>query len=370
MAAGIASGTQAAIASDQNAANLKAVKQTNEANREMNDATNEMNYRIAQETNAANASQAQLAYERSMPQNQLRNLMAAGMSKPAALASLAGGGTYTAPTMVGSTAQASRDEAPHFDYSQFGEIAERIANLPSSVKQMQMVDAQIDNLKQEARLKENADRRAAAEEQRRIEIHDLDVWQRKYGKTITEELDYWTSRLASEGVDKNIDPATIKTEHDLVKAFNLKDDSRYMNLPAKSRQDLLHGYHQQADQLRQHQDSQDRHQAAQDSHYISVQTLNELKAKFNQWKSEQNARDKETRERELVASVNNVMHEMNLTKAELKRDFEIEYDKNGKPRVTPHKGIQGIAKEFWETIGAVIGVEYVGDILAKILTLK
>ena len=105
----------------QNVYNTRQIKETNEANKE-----------LVSMQNASAKEESELAYKRSLPQNQVANLMSAGMSRAGAINTLNGGGSYQpAPVAV------SENEAPQIDLSQAINAVQASAQIAQQSKQLE-----------------------------------------------------------------------------------------------------------------------------------------------------------------------------------------------------------------------------------------
>ena len=216
--------------------------------------TNRTNLQIARETNQANAEQANLAYMRSLPANQVSNLMAAGMSKPAAIASLSGGGTYSAPVM-----QAGHVDVPQLDMSA---ALERLQNMPSNVEQRKLIQAQRNDLEVSTRLKENQDKRAA-------ELHEYEIWQRMYGKESTQKLDSATNTILNALLDSGKDASSFKSFEDMLRGLGLQNDKSVRNLPSVARSQVYSSVRDRFAESREQREQTNRDEASRDAHDLA-----------------------------------------------------------------------------------------------------
>lgn len=246
-----------------NDANLQAVRETNQANTANVKATNEANLEQVRLTNAANAEQANLAYQRSLPVNQVRDLMDAGMSKAGALTKLAGGGVYTPPALQAGTSQVATEQTPHFDYSGIAKAAERIANIPANAVQLEYNKEQLNALRNELQMKRDAESRAQQK-------HEYDMWKEKYGKEAATILDAVSSRVSDLLLQSGKEISDFKSFESLIRGLNLQDDKDIKRLPHIARTQLYESVSQKfADErARQQQDNQNR--ASYDAHQLSI----------------------------------------------------------------------------------------------------
>ena len=110
----------------QNYFNTRQMREQNKANRE-----------LVEMQNQAAKEESELAYKRSLPQNQVANMMSAGMSRAGAINALSGGGSYQ-PAPVA----ASQDEAPQIDLSQAVNAIQASAQLQEQKRQFNMQHAE------------------------------------------------------------------------------------------------------------------------------------------------------------------------------------------------------------------------------------
>lgn len=200
---------------------------TNKSNEKSVEETNQANLEAVERTNTANAEQAELAYQRSKPETQVFNMMQAGMSKPAALNALTGGGTYTAPVM-----QSAQAIPKQFDYSKIGEAFERLENIPGNVQQRELVDEQINALRQETEIK-----RLQAEMDMQERAHDLYV--KQYGQKNLESMDRLRSKAMELAREKDIDLRTLQSEDDLVKMLGLAETDEWKDASQVARDNIF-----------------------------------------------------------------------------------------------------------------------------------
>lgn len=224
---------------------------TNTKNAESVDATNQANIEQVKLTNQANAEQANLAYKRSLPAQQISDMMSAGISKSAAIQRITGGGTYSMPTM-----QAASVQPKHFDYSGIGDAMERLSGIPSSVQQFNLQREQLNSLRTEIQLKKDANRRE--EEQ-----HQFDMWQKHYGKDAALAIDDLSNRIAQKAADKGINLDSIDTIDKLVTTFDLQNDKVWRDMPNLARSQVVEAVHRQAEENRSRRSSQDSHDLAE-----------------------------------------------------------------------------------------------------------
>lgn len=234
------------------------------------ESTNATNLQSVQETNQSNVEQSELAYRRSLPTAQVRNLMAAGMSRAGALSMLTGGGSYTAPVLQSASA-----DAPQVDYSPIASSIDRLNNIPTNVEQMDLVNLQKKALEQDTINKQAAEVRAQ-------EQHEFDMWQKLYGKNATIQIDTLASDIVSQSADKGISLDGIDSIDKLVKSFDLKNNKTWRNMPAYARNQVLDSVRTQAAENRAIQAQNDSHRAANDAHDIAelAKSLERIKVKY------------------------------------------------------------------------------------------
>lgn len=260
---------QAAIASDQNKTNLQLTRETNAANLQQ-----------VRETNAANAEQAELAYQRSKPINQVAQMMQAGLSKPAALAALSGGGSYSAPVM-----QAGSATAPQVDYSQMIGALERANNIPANVQQFELQNQQIQSVKDEMIRKQemhDAQLRAINE---RLERERDEEYRKKYGQNQVEMTDKLASLIIEKAASKGLDYSSYTDEAQLVKDLDLNNERLWRTAPDVARQRVRETLITRANELRANEANERSRIASDDAHRMAI--LNQMLAK-----SELNEREK------------------------------------------------------------------------------
>lgn len=347
----------------QNVANSKSVESTNEAN-----------LQAVRETNASNVEQANLAYQRSLPINQIKGLMDAGMSRAGALNKLTGGGTYTAPVL-----QSSHGDSPQMDFSSIANSIERLTGVPSNVEQHKMMQLQRDSLEQEIRLRD-------LDEQRKQEQHQYDMWLKTYGKKSTEMIDALSSKIVSIAADKGINLADIDSVDKLVKAFDLGNDEIWLNMPAQARWQVLEAVRLQAAENRANQSAIDSHNAAiderrsaEDTHKFSQKQLERLRLEIEDFTAAKTAREKEYAARRVKAQLEQdaSVFELGMSLGQSLRVFEHDKDGNivfgedGYPQfkegLEEHNKDWSKVRNFWQAMFEVFPVTMIGTILKGIL---
>lgn len=240
------------------------VADTNQANRDIATETNETNLQAVRETNAANVEQANLAYRRSLPINQVADLMQAGFSKHGALNKLAGGGVYSAPALQSATAQtgAPMQTNPN-NVGAFSEIFQRLGNMPADFTQQKLVETQIQQAQEELNIKR-------AEEKRVAELHQYNVWREKYGKDTALMLDNVSSDIVQKLLDSNKTPDDFKSFDSMVHSIGADLSDGYKNLPHLARIELEQGFNDKFANARAEREQANRDDAARDSHEINL----------------------------------------------------------------------------------------------------
>lgn len=133
--------------------------------------TNKKNEQLARQQNAFQRQENELAYQRAKPQNQVSQMMQAGMSKAGALNAINGGATYQPAPISSATAQ-----APQIDLTS---AFDGLLQIGENAKQRKM---------QEDMLQKNIDAAVAAqqkqfEENERQRKHDLEMQSREHTNT-------------------------------------------------------------------------------------------------------------------------------------------------------------------------------------------
>ncbi len=193
--------------------------------------TNEANLAAVDKTNQANAEQAELAYKRSLPTRQVANMMAAGMSKSAALQSLAGGGSYSAPVM-----QSAQMQSPNLD---FAALAERIGGIPSNAQQSAMIKQQLESMRLDNDIKREQLELAKAQAAREATIQTGDFEARQYDRETAKQTDALRAIINRRAAEFKINLNDIKSEQELIDKLKLNDVAEWTNARASSRDNVL-----------------------------------------------------------------------------------------------------------------------------------
>ena len=341
--------------------------------------TNAMNLKIARETNQSNVEQANLAYARSLPFNQVKNLTDAGMSRAAALQSLSGGGTYSAPTL-----SSARMDAPQMNLQGVMSAIERLGDIPSNVTQQEINKQTLEGLRIENENK-------IAEEKRKQELHDFNIWKFKYDKNTAEMLDTASQKVLNALIDSGKSIQDFKDFEDMITKLGLNKDTDIRNLNYIARQDLESAVRTKfdAERARQSQENaneaaRDKHQAALDAHVKALDDLKNsefgrtltakqwqhveeqtklLSAQYADYLEDMDNRDKERDLKKLRLSADRLRVEMEISREELQNSFNFEKDSSGRWIATPTQHVKQRAKDFWQYLGAVVGLDYAGELI-------
>lgn len=193
--------------------------------------TNEANAAAVDKTNQANAEQAELAYKRSMPTRQVANLMAAGMSKSAALQSLSGGGSYSAPVM-----QSAQSQSPNLD---FAALAERIGGIPSNAQQSAMVKQQLESMKLDNDIKREQLEMAKAAAARDAATQGFNLERDSYDFETRKQTDALRAIISKRAAEFKVNLNDIKSEQDLIDKLKLNDVAEWRDARSLSRDNVL-----------------------------------------------------------------------------------------------------------------------------------
>lgn len=314
--------------------------------------TNAANLQIARETNAANAEQAQLAYERSKPVNQVLQMEQAGMSKPAALNKLAGGGVYTAPTMQGATMEKQ-------DFSWLSNLGHSLSDMPANVQQRKLVNEQINDLKQQQELR-------AREEKRKQELHEFDVWQKQYGKDAATKLDAAQSLIMNKLLESGRELDSFRSYEDLVRSLGLQDAQELNHLPSIARNQLFDSVRDKFSEYREQHADVRADIESKDKHKISKETINKMREELKDFKRAADARNEEYDTRKAEAKLRAMAAEQGIALKELENTIKFYRDKDGTLKVHPVEGISTDVKEFWDVLFTFIPVKALAEILSNI----
>lgn len=315
--------------------------------------TNEANLQSVRETNAANAEQANLAYDRSRPQNQIADMVRSGISLPAAMQKIAGGGTYTAPVMQSGTSQASQ-----FNYGGIADAFEHLNSIPSNAMSLRMQEAQLDQIKQSMRLQEESAKRAE-------QLHQYNLWKEEHGKETATLLDAASRELASLSIDKGIYLKDFRSFEDFVHATGFDLTDTYRNLPHLARVQLQSGYNTQFEQLRSERSQSNADVAAKDAHDLAVKHKRQLQQLIEDFDAAKDARNQEYHARELVSTLESMVSELGISRQEMIESIEAYRGKDGKLHQKPERSISPTMQNFWNTVFDIVPVGSLSEAFFK-----
>jgi len=316
--------------------------------------TNEANAAAIDKTNQANAEQAELAYKRSMPTRQVANMMAAGMSKSAALQSLAGGGSYSAPVM-----QSAQSQSPNLD---FAALAERIGGIPSNAQQSAMVKQQLESMKLDNDIKREQLEMAKAAASRDAAAQGFNLERDSYDFETRKQTDALRAIISKRAAEFNVNLNDIKSEQDLIDKLKLNDVAEWRDARSSSRDNVL-AYLGVSNNMR------NTNQSAQDAHRRMV-------AEYNDYKAAKSAREKEYHLREMAATFEQMLISRNMSQEweTIKDNFEFKDGKlvlnaDGTPKVNNAEGVEAYGKirGFWRDLSDIIPINVLGDVIRLVL---
>ena len=349
--------------------NAESTEQTNQANKDIAAQTNQTNLEIAEKTNAANVEQANLAYLRSLPVNQVMQMQQAGMSKAAALSKLAGGGTYQAPVLQSATMQGATMQPKHFDFGQIASSLERIGDIPQNIEQEKLKQEELNVMKQQMYLNE-------CEEKRKQELHNLEMDKLLFEKEERDNLYEFISQLDSAAHSKKLYPSRGDSFESYIDKLGLSDSPAYQKLSfaarniafQRFRDSLRDIYDYRSDSRAEYADKRAANAdkraatAAADAHKISVQQLSDMKARAKDYEAEKDARQKEYKLREVRADVERLLAEDELTIEQYRHDLEITED----GEIKFSRKVSEKARRAWTRVADTVGVGVLRDLLSAI----
>lgn len=333
--------------------------------------TNAANLAAVEKTNAANAEQAELAYRRSLPVNQIRTLMDAGLSRAGALSKITGGGTYTAPVLQSGSSMASQK-----NLSGLMSAFDNLQGIPSNVEQSRLQEQQLSDLRQLADLREK-------DELRKQEQHDFDMWTKLYGKNATLMLDNLSNKIVSMAADKGINLDDIDSIDKLVNTFELDKDADWRNLPRLARTQVLDAVYRQAAENRAEradvraENAENRAgeihekqlQEFADKHNMNVQELIKIRKDIQIMVDEDDARKKENAAREVEADLRKIGAELKLSDKEIQQALDTYINSKGERRPRWYRYVSPQAQRFYDMLFNVIPVSSLSDAAFKGLKL-
>ena len=357
MATLFGSGISAAAGLAGNSINADNVSATNAANYRMQQSVNQTNMQIAEKTNAANKELAELAYTRSLPVQQVNNMMAAGMSRGAALQALSGGGSYTAPVMQGSTAQASQNLPKNFDVSTLQSAFERIGNIPMVKQQMDLTDEQMRKLTEEIESLKNRELREQNADVRAQESHRTEQDERLYRRDEQRSYDEVRNALDAALLENGLTYDDIKSRGDMFRYIGKTDAWKNAKGDAITR--VFTDISQNRDNIRNER-------AADDKHEIDQQTLKRLRADLDDFNAEKDTRVKEYKARSIVADIAYAAGVEKQLLMQYSHDLEFTTDEDGTERLRFSRKVSERAKRAWERVADTIGIGIIKDLLGAI----
>ena len=201
--------------------NTRQVETTNKANRE-----------LVQMQNAAAKEEAELAYQRSRPENQVANMMNAGMSRAGAINALNGGGSYQ-PAPVNTP----QDQAPQIDTTSAINAIQSAAQLQEQKRQFNMQHAEQKrqfNLNHAETKRMNDDALLTSGKQRELLGVEID------GKSIANDLLKIEREVANANKDGRIETEKLENVARQAQAVldKFKSDKVYNVMQGMSDEDL------------------------------------------------------------------------------------------------------------------------------------
>lgn len=354
-------GVNFALQDNTNALNKASIDETNATNLKQVEETNATNAAIAAATNKANAEQAELAYQRSLPSNQVANMVAAGMSRNAAISALTGGGSYSAPVMQSLPANAGQVQPfqKAFNGINFDSLIEKISSLPANVMQSDLQKSQLQAANQQFELN-------IAEEKRKQQIHELDVWQRLYGKETATKLDAAATLISNALLDHGEDISHYSNYEDMVRKLGLNDSPILRDIPYLARTQLEDSVRQKFAENRAQQSQANSNVASHDAHLISEQTLKDMNNAALDWLKEKDAREKEYKLRAAKAQLETIATNEQLDIANYQHDLEFYKDDQGNEQMRISRKISERARRAWSRLADSIGIGVLKDLLSAV----
>lgn len=145
--------------------NEKLTRETNANNRAMQESANATNMQIADNANALQREESEKAYERSKAGNQVNLMTQAGMSRAGAINALNGGGSYTPAPVNTAQVEASKDEAPQGNPTDFSGLIGAFSSLASNQAQYRLTMAQLKQQNEQFKMDHDLKERQFAEDQ-------------------------------------------------------------------------------------------------------------------------------------------------------------------------------------------------------------
>lgn len=353
-------------------------KMTNDANLQAVRETNAANLQAVRETNTANVQQSELAYSRSLPQNQLLNLMNTGLSRQGALNLMNGtnGGVYSVPQL--STAHA---EPARSDYSFVSNALRELGNIPANTMQRRLQEQQFKNIEDEIQLRRERfelERKAMHERLQRERDEEL---RKQYGQNVVEMTDKLSQQIDKLAAKYGVKFSDLRSEDDLIDKLHLNDEPLWRTAPAAARQNAVDSARQRnSDWLAQNADDRATQQqnnentASSDIHKIQQQLLKKYKKEYEkleqevrEWKLETSVRSRERSVRAMTATYNSMVAQSNIAREELEQAIEFYRDDDGNIKANIPQGVSAEMSAFWNMVLSIIPVEALIKILGRSL---
>lgn len=348
------------IGDSTNTANQKSVADTNESNMQMQRETNQTNVAIANATNQANAEQAEIAYQRSLPANQVANMVAAGMSKSAALQSLSGGGSYSAPVMQSIPSNSSQN-IPFQKIANMLDtdaLSDALSGFASNTMQEELNRKNIESLNQEMEIRAN-------QERRNQDLFDYQRWLNLYGKDSSLKLDAASNLVMNKLIDSGKDVSNFKSFESMIRELGLNNSKEIRELPYMARENLYSSIRERFTEYRAQREQENSNRASLDQHLLSELNRKDLKNRINDYNSEKNAREKEYKLRELRADIDTILAQDGLSLAEYQHSLE--FTEDGSVRFS--RKVSERAKRAWDRLADTIGIGVLRDLIRGVVTI-
>lgn len=190
--------------------NEKLTRETNENNRKMQESANATNMQIADNANALQREESEKAYERSKAGSQVNLMTQAGMSRAGAINALNGGGSYTPAPVNTAQVEASKDEAPQGNPTDFSGLIGAFSSLASNQAQYRLTMAQLKQQNEQFKIEQDLKERQFNEEQLNNKVmRDLNSAQRKL---VEEQTGLTSKQIEKICADTNLTLAQVQTE--------------------------------------------------------------------------------------------------------------------------------------------------------------
>lgn len=298
-------------------ASIVNTRQVNDSNERAVQMTNQANRELVATQNAYAKQESELAYKRSLPVNQVSNLMQSGMSRAGAINTLNGGGSYT-PAPVNT----SQDQAPQYQAADLSGLA-NLAQIAMQNKQLKQQE-KLANLQIEAN-KEEADKQREHE----LLLKDIDT----ANTTQNQYLEY-QKHLENLGFEREkwnyLAPLQKEQLRATIDVLNLDKE-----LKNEQKRDLIYRINEY--QSKENRDMRD-----------AVTLMHDIAAKYNYTINKKDFYD--YRDRYYMPIYEN--------------GEVIAYEPR-RLNESDNFGLYGIDR-FWSVIGTLIPIEYLGKIIKSI----